>query len=134
MFSLTVARLESAYHEAIDAWRRSNADKQVRLKQAAEGDANASGSIRTNSRSGQAALLGKAMQAALAICKVEERHREYRRDKVDYDDAKLADLLEEIESLTDEEDEQLVAMYRVKHPECRSRRDKGGQAVEKQSP
>jgi hypothetical protein len=134
MFSLTVARLESVFREAIEACCCSKADKQVRLKPAAEGSSKTSGSIRTKSQSGQAALLGKAMQAALAICKVEERHLEYRREKVDYDDAKLADLLEEIENLTEEEGKEIMAMYRAKHPEWRSHRDKDGQPVEKQSP
>jgi hypothetical protein len=35
---------------------------------------------------------------------------------------------------TDEEDKEIIAMYRVKHPEWRSHGDKNGQPVEKQPP
>lgn len=78
MFAVTLARLESAYREAMQAWRRSQADKQIRIVADAEtnggdGDPKAS-SIRTETRSGQAALLGKAIHAALAICKLKGQY------------------------------------------------------------
>ena len=85
MFSVTVARLESAYREAMDAWRRSLADKQVRLEEIvpADGDhseAKQKTSIRTESQSGQAALLGKAVQAAMAICAFKGKYLDAQRE------------------------------------------------------
>ena len=61
--------------------RDSLADKQTRIvetNEATSGDsrARAKNSTRTETRSGQAALLGKAIQAAVAICKLKGQYPE----------------------------------------------------------
>ena len=67
---LLTARLEAVYREAMQAWRRSLADKQVTLESPGDDDTQPKRTRRTTTQSGQAALLGKAMQAAKEISKV----------------------------------------------------------------
>ena len=69
--ALLTARLEAVYREAMQAWRRSLADKQVTVESPSDDDAQPKRSRRTTTQSGQAALLGKAMQAAKEISKVQ---------------------------------------------------------------
>ncbi len=69
---ILTARLEAVYREAMQAWRRSLADKQVTLESPGDDDdAQPKHTRRTTTQSGQAALLGKAMQAAKEISKVQ---------------------------------------------------------------
>ena len=69
---ILTARLEAVYREAMQAWRRSLADKQVTLESPGDDDdAQPKRTRRTTTQSGQAALLGKAMQAAKEISKVQ---------------------------------------------------------------
>ena len=70
-----MARLESVYREAMEAWRRSLADKQVTVETlGSDGAAKAKGSLRKTTQSGQAALLGKAIHAAKDISKFQAQH------------------------------------------------------------
>jgi hypothetical protein len=69
----TLARLEAAYREAMEAWRASRADKLTTFESDGDDDAKPKRSRRTVTQSGQAALLGKAIQAALEIDKFQER-------------------------------------------------------------
>lgn len=71
MIGIALARLESIYREAMEAWRDSRANKETRLVEdvtTADGRAKQKSSVRTESQCGNAALLGKAMEAAKAIC------------------------------------------------------------------
>lgn len=72
MTALTFARYESLYREAMEAWRRSQADKEVRLVEDSEGAGGPKSkrSVRRETRAGDAAFLGKAQKAAGAICKL----------------------------------------------------------------
>jgi hypothetical protein len=77
LFAIAMARLESVYREAMEAWRRSLADKQVTVETPGhDGTAKAKNSLRTTTQSGQAALLGKAIQAAREIYRFNARHLE----------------------------------------------------------
>jgi transcriptional regulator with XRE-family HTH domain len=125
VFSVTVARLESAYREAMDAWRRSLADKQVRLEEVApaagdQGEAKTKTSIRTESQSGQAALLGKAVQAAMAICEFKGKHLDAQRE-LRYQDPQrdVIDLAENLENLSNEELDNLKALLQAANAPAR---------------
>ncbi len=77
LFAVAMARLVSVYREAMEAWRRSLADKQVTVETPGDdGGAKAKGSLRKTTQSGQAALLGKAIHAAKEICKFHAQHLE----------------------------------------------------------
>jgi hypothetical protein len=72
---VTLARLELAYRDATEAWRRSLADKEVTAETAGgDGRAAAKFSVRRTTQSGQAALLGKAIQAAKEIFAFGQKH------------------------------------------------------------
>ena len=75
LFAVAMARLEAVYCEAMEAWRRSLGDKQVTVEAlGSDGAAEAKGSLRKTTQSGQAALLGKAIQAAREISKFHAQH------------------------------------------------------------
>ena len=74
IFSVALARLEAAYREAMEAWRRWLADQQVTLETAATMTAQTrkARSAKKPSR-GQAALLGKAIHAATGNLQVQRK-------------------------------------------------------------
>ena len=75
LFAITMARLESVYREAMEAWRRSLADKQVTVETVGDdGAAKAKSTLRKTTQSGQVALLGKAIHAASEISKFHAQH------------------------------------------------------------
>jgi hypothetical protein len=77
LLRVTVARLESAYRQAMDGWRRSLAEKQTVVDQPGSDDnAAASCLSRKETQSGQAAMLSKAIQAAKEICAFKLKHLE----------------------------------------------------------
>ena len=70
-----IARYDSIYREAMEAWRNSKADKEVRLVEDTEAAGKSRGaktkkSIRTERRSGDIAFLAQARNAADAIFKL----------------------------------------------------------------
>ena len=77
LFAVAMARLESVYREAMEAWRRSLADKQVTVETLGSDDAaKPKSTLRKTTQSGQAALLGKAIHAAEEISKFNAKHLE----------------------------------------------------------
>ena len=75
MIANAVARYDSIYREAMEAWRNSKADKEVRVVEDTEGVGNGGGakkkkSVRTERRAGDIAFLAQAHEAADAICKL----------------------------------------------------------------
>jgi hypothetical protein len=71
----TIARYDSIYREAMEAWRNSKADKEVRLVEDTEAAGKSAGSktkksVRTERRPGDIAFLTQARSAADAICKL----------------------------------------------------------------
>jgi hypothetical protein len=109
MFSLAIARLQSAYREAMEAWRRSQEDRRVRLEQLRAADADerkqqGKTSLCTESQSGQAALLGKAVQAAIAICEFNNKHLDaQQQSRYLHPQRDLIELAEELENLSPDE-------------------------------
>ncbi len=80
LFAVAMARLESVYREAVEAWRRSLADKQVTVVRLGSNDAaKPNGTLRKTTQSGQAAFLGKAIHAAGEIAKFNAKHLETTR-------------------------------------------------------
>ncbi len=76
--AVTVARLESIYRTAMEEWRRSQTDKEVRLVEDSgpagdEGGAKTKKSTRTEARMGNAAFLAKAIDAAKEIYRLRGR-------------------------------------------------------------
>lgn len=70
MLGSAVARLESVYGSAMEAFAASQADKETQLvteTERADGGSEKKRSLRTETRSGNAALLGRATEAAKAI-------------------------------------------------------------------
>jgi len=72
MIAIAIARYQSIYREAMEAWRRSKTDKQTRLieKTGAVGDgdgAKQKKSVRTETRAGNADFLSKATEIVKAI-------------------------------------------------------------------
>ena len=66
---------ESLYREAMEAWRRSLADKLTSVETlGSNGEAKPKSTLRKTTQSGQAALLGKAIQAAKEISRFQSRH------------------------------------------------------------
>ncbi len=74
LFAAATARLESVYRAAMEAWRRSLADKQTTVETPGDDDATPRSTLRKTTQSGQAALLGKAIEAAKEISKFQEQH------------------------------------------------------------
>ncbi len=75
LFAVAMARLESVYREAMEAWRRSLADKQTSVETlGSDGEAKPKSTLRKTTQSGQAAFLGKAIQAAKEIFKFQSQH------------------------------------------------------------
>ncbi len=75
LVSVTLARLELAYRDAMEAWQQSLADKEVTAEApGGDGRAAAKTSVRRTTQSGQAALLGKAIQAAKEIYAFRQKH------------------------------------------------------------
>ncbi len=75
MIANAVARFDSIYREAMQAWQDSKADKEVRLVEDTEGTGNGGGakkksSVRTERRVGDIDFLAQAHDAANAICKL----------------------------------------------------------------
>jgi hypothetical protein len=80
LLQVTVARLESAYRQAMDGWRRSLAEKQTFVDQSGSDENAVAGRLlRKETQSGKAALLGKAIQAAKEICAFKLKHFEVVR-------------------------------------------------------
>ncbi len=72
---ITLARLELAYREATEAWRRSLADKEVTTETPGDdGSARPRISVRRATQSGQAAMLGKVIHAAKEIYAFKQKH------------------------------------------------------------
>jgi hypothetical protein len=77
---VTLARLELAYREAMEAWRRSLADKEVTTETPGDdGSATPRTSLRRATQSGQAAMLGKVIHAAKEIHAFRQNHPPARR-------------------------------------------------------
>jgi hypothetical protein len=111
IFAVTLARLESAYCEAMKAWRQSLAENQARIVADAATDedgAQPKRSTRTAGRAAPAALLGKAIEAALAIHKLKGHDAPGR--PADITDLILADF----QNLTDAQLDALEEKYLVK--------------------
>ena len=71
MLALALARLDAIYREAMEAFRASQADKETQLvteTETADGRPKKKQSVRTQSQSGNAAFLAKAIEAVNAIC------------------------------------------------------------------
>ncbi len=69
LFAADLARIDATYREAMEAWRKSQTDKEVRTVQhteSADGKVTTRTSIRTQTQCGTAAYLTRAMAAALA--------------------------------------------------------------------
>ena len=80
LFAVAMARLESVYREAMDAWRRSLADKQVTVETLGnDGAEKPKSTLRKTTQSGQAALLGKAILAAREIARFNAQHLDATR-------------------------------------------------------
>jgi len=72
MIAETIKRYNSIYREAMKAWRRSQAERQVRMAEESGGDGSGGRtrkkkSIRSEVRAGDPAFLAKAMEALKAI-------------------------------------------------------------------
>jgi len=75
MIANAVARYDLIYREAMEAWRTSKTDKEVRLIEDTEAAGNGGGSkkkrsVRTERRPGEIAFLNQARDAADSICKL----------------------------------------------------------------
>ncbi len=69
LFAADLARIDATYREAMEAWRKSQADAVVRTVQhteSADGKSTTKTSIRTQSQCGNAAFLTRALAAATA--------------------------------------------------------------------
>jgi hypothetical protein len=111
---LVLARLEAVYGAAMRGCR-SAADQPVAETAGGEGEANGKSPPRKESQAGQAALLGKAMQAVLEISKFQAKHLEaLREDKAKEGRAAVDKLAAEL-SLLSKEDFQLLKFH---VPEC----------------
>jgi len=102
MIANAAARYDSIYREAMEAWRNSKAEKQVRMVEETEaagsGNSKKKRSIRTECRAGDAAFLDKAKRAVDAFCKLVPREA-LRQSKVAAPETRPIDL----KTLTDEE-------------------------------
>ncbi len=69
LFATDLARIDTLFREAMQAWRKSQTDKVVRIvehTESADGEATTKTSIRTQTQCGTAAYLTRAMAAAMA--------------------------------------------------------------------
>lgn len=98
---VTLARLELAYREAMEAWRRSLADKEVTIETPGDdGSATPRTSLRRATQSGQAAMLGKVIHAAKEIHAFRLRHLDTLRQAEAAESNRLCrELAEELRSL-----------------------------------
>jgi hypothetical protein len=81
LYAVTIARLESAYGTAMEAFRDSQADKEVFVESTTSGDKPTVKKMhRTETRTGQAAFLGQAVRAAQEIVKLTEKHAQALAD------------------------------------------------------
>jgi hypothetical protein len=77
---VTLARLELAYREAMDAWLRSLADTEVTTETPGDDSGTPPRTcVRRATQSGQAAMLGKVIHAAKEIQAFKEKHLAARR-------------------------------------------------------
>ena len=76
---VTLARLELAYREAMEAWRRSLDDKETRSETGGEGAAAEKTCVRRTTQSGQAALLRTVIHAAKEVYTFKAEHLARRR-------------------------------------------------------
>ena len=80
LVSVTLARLELAYREATEAWRRSLADKEMTTETPGDdGGASPRTCVRRATQSGQAAMLGKVIHAAKEVYTFKQNHLHARR-------------------------------------------------------
>lgn len=112
LVSVTLARLELAYRDAMQAWQQSLADKEVTVEAAGgDGSAVAKTSVRRTTQSGQAALLGKVIQAAKEIYAFRHKHlhslRQAEAAEADRRCRELAEEIRELRSLDESEFEEL---------------------------
>ncbi len=75
MISNAVARYDSIYREAMQAWRNSKADKEVQIVEDTDtvgsgGGSKTKKSVRTERHAGEIAFLAQARGAVDAICKI----------------------------------------------------------------
>ncbi len=97
---LTLARLELAYREAMEAWRRSLADKEVTTETPGDDGATPRTSVRKATQSGQAALLGKVIHAAKEIHAFRQKYLySLRQAAAAESDRVCRELAEELRSL-----------------------------------
>lgn len=87
MTANAVARYDSIYREAMDAWRNSKMDKEVRFVEDAEAPngSKKKKSLRTEARAGDVAFLTKAKDAVDSICRLLARDAQ-RRSNVEAPD------------------------------------------------
>ena len=76
---VTLARLELAYREAMEAWRRSLDDKETRSETGGAGAAAEKTCVRRTTQSGQAALLRTVIHAAKEVYTFKAGHLARRR-------------------------------------------------------
>ncbi len=75
LMPVTLARLEMAYREAMEAWRRSLADKEMTTETPGDdGSATPRTAVRKATQSGQAAMLGRVIHAAKEIYAFKQKH------------------------------------------------------------
>ncbi len=76
LFAVELARLDAIYREAMQAWRASQAEMEVRLVEdtsGARGDPKKKNSVRTQPPRRNAALLTRATAAVMASCRLKGR-------------------------------------------------------------
>ena len=114
LFAVAMARLEAVYREAMEAWRRSLGDQQVTVEAlGSDGAAEAKGSLRKTTQSGQAALLGKAIHAAREISKFHAQHLDCARQAQETERSRVRrDLADELHGLPKEVFRELKELLR----------------------
>ena len=99
---VTLARLELAYREAMEAWRRSLADKEVTTETPGDDDnaATPRTAVRRATQAGQAAMLGKVIHAAKEIHAFRQKHLDALREAEAVESDRVCrELAEELRSL-----------------------------------
>jgi hypothetical protein len=98
---VTLARLELAYREAMDAWQRSLADKETTTESPGDGGgAMPRTCLRRATQSGQSAMLGKVIHAAKEVYAFKEKHLNALRQAETAQSNRLCrELAEELRSL-----------------------------------
>ena len=116
MIANAVARYDSIYRAAMDAWRNSKMDKEVRFVEDSEAPSGSKKkkSVRTEGRAGDVAFLTKAREAVDAICKLLPRgaQRPSKAEASNRVPLALDDVTEnDLSNMSDEELRSVVAHY-----------------------